>query len=614
MSKSCTILLFLFTVLSAGATERNIPSDSKITRVIVFLHGAQIEREQQLLIPAGTSTILFQNLSPEIDEQSIQVRGSGNFTILAVHRQSNFLNEQQAGQEIEKLQTAIEKLREEVEILQNNNLILKKEEDMLAANQSIGAGASGMDLNKLKQALDFQKSRLSENKIKQLSNQKQIRKLNGEIGQRHTQLSELQGKARTNTSDIAVKVEAKASGTGTLRISYLVKNASWYPTYDLRASDVNKPVDLVFRANITQQSGEEWKNARLVLSSGDPSVTGNRPALKPYQIGYNVLPYTPGAHITSVSGRITDLQDGAALPGVRVRVKGTSIATSSNTGGQYAIQIPSPQSVLEYIYVGYQTLERPVYAAEMNIQLPASRGQLSELVLSGEVAGLRAKKADSPATVGEPAPPGVQAAQGQTTVQFEVEEPYTIPSDGRQLAVEIGSHHLEADYRYFAVPKLNENAYLTATLRGIGDLNLMSGEANIFFEGAFLGKTLINMQEASDTLSVSLGADKNILVKRIQSKGQNEKAFMGSSQRATRAFTIEALSRKNYPVNLTIQDQIPLSGSSEITVEPLIISGARLEEASGMLNWDMHLQPKEKKAVELKYQVRYPKNKPVRLE
>ncbi|HEY0897427.1 MAG TPA: mucoidy inhibitor MuiA family protein, partial [Sphingobacteriaceae bacterium] len=482
----------------------------------------------------------------------------------------------------------------------------------------VGTGTTGMDLNKLKQALDFQKARLSENKIKQLSNEKQIRKLNEEIEQRRIQLSELHGKARNNTSDIAVKVEAKASGTGTFRISYLVKNASWYPTYDLRANDVNKPVDLIFRANITQQSGEEWKNVRLVLSSGDPSVGGNKPSLKPYQIGYNVLPYTPGANITSVSGRITDLQGGGALPGVRVRVKGTSIATSSNTDGHYAIQIPSPQSVLEYIYIGYQTVERPVYAAEMNIQLPASRAGLSEVVLSGKAAGLRAKSApvpvDSPAPVSESAPLEIQVGQGQTTVQFEVEQPYTIASDGKQLGVEIGSHHLDADYRYYAVPKLNENAYLTATLKGISDLNLMSGEANIFFEGAFLGKTLIDMQEATDTLSVSLGADKNIIIKRIQSKDQNEKAFIGSSQRAIRAFTIEALSRKNHPVNLTIQDQIPVSASSEITVEALNLSGARYAEASGMLNWDLQLQPGEKKTVDMKYQVKYPKNKPVRLE
>ena len=89
---------------------------------------------------------------------------------------------------------------------------------------------------------------------------------------------------------------------------------------------------------------------------------------------------------------------------------------------------------------------------------------------------------------------------------------------------------------------------------------------------------------------------------------------MGSSQRAVRAFTIEALNRKPYPVTLSIEDQIPVSASSEVSVEPLDISGARHVEANGSLNWELQLQPREKKTVSMKYQVRYPKNKPVRLE
>ena len=622
MRKISTLILLFLTILSAvQAEERNILAESRISRVIVFLHGAQIEREQQLFVPAGTSTILFQGLSPEIDEQSIQVKGAGNFTILAVNRQSNFLNEQKVAQEIKKLQEKIASLQEEQDILQNNNNILKKEEDMLAANQSIGSGAAGVDLNKLKLALDFQKARLTENKLTQLNNLKQIKKLDGEIDQLRNQVTVMQGKSRNNTSDIAVKVNAKASGNGSFMISYLVKNASWYPTYDLRASDVNKPVDLIYRANISQQSGEEWKNVRLILSSGDPSVGGNKPLLRPYEIGYNVLPHTPGAGINRVRGRVTDAQDGSPLPGVSVRIKGTSIGTTSNVDGQYSIQVPSPQSVLEYNYIGYQLVERPVMSEIMNIQLPVSQSSLSEVVITGSnttAARLQGKatgiRLSGTSTIPQAAPPEVQFQQGQTTVQFEVQQPYTIQSDGKHLAVEIGNHTLATDYRYYAVPKLNENAYLTASIRGISELNLLSGEANIFFEGAYLGKTLINLQETTDTLSVSLGVDKNLVIKRVPQKEQNEKAFMGSTQRAVRAFSFEALNRKSIPVNLTIEDQIPVSGSSEVSIEPLELTGARHSEATGMLNWDLQLQPKEKKTVSMKYQVKYPKNRPVRLE
>jgi hypothetical protein len=610
------ILLFCVTCNVLMGQEKNLPSDSKIERVIVFLHGAQVERTAQVAIPNGTSTIFFKDLSPEIDEQSIQVKGVGSFTILSVNRQSNYLNEQKVTEDIQKLEDRITDLKDEQEIQQNNIQILIKEEQMLASNQSIGNGGAGLDLNKLKQALEFQKTRLTENKLKQLSSTKAIKKLDEQIRKLQNQVNEIKGKSKSNTSDIAVKVNAKSSVSGSFKISYLVKNATWYPTYDLRAADVNKPVELIYRANISQQCGEEWKNVKLVLSSGDPSRGGTKPSLRPYQIGYNISNYTASSNITTVSGKITDAQDGSSLPGVSIRIKDTSIGTSSNASGQYSIQIPSPNSILQYSFIGYETIERPVLSAEANIQMNADQRSLDEVVVTayavqGKVKGLQIRgKSSLPQTI----PLQVQFQENQTSVQFEVEQPYSISSDGKLLTVEIGEHQLKADYRYYAVPKLREEAYLTAAITGISELNLLSGEANIFFEGAFLGKTLINMENTSDTLSVSLGADKNVLVKRVQQKEQNEKSFVGSNQRATRVFTFEVLSRKSQPLKLTLEDQIPVSNTGEVTVESQELSGAKLDEATGMLKWNLDLQPNEKKVLKMMYQVKYPKNRKINLE
>lgn len=269
--------------------------------------------------------------------------------------------------------------------------------------------------------------------------------------------------------------------------------------------------------------------------------------------------------------------------------------------------------------------EKPVESANMNIRLSVSTASLNEVVvvgygtsrnksltaLQGTVSGIQVQQASVPTSS---IPLQVEVQQSPTTVQFEVNEPYTISSDGKQLAVELITHKLKADYRYFAVPKLSENAYLTAAVTGISELNLMSGEANVFFEGAYLGKTLIDVQNTSDTLSISLGIDKNVIVKRIQQNDLNDKSFMGAGKRATRAFTFEVLNRKSVPLKLSLEDQIPVSNSSEVTVEKLELSGAALNESTGALNWDLQLKPNEKKEIKMKYLVKYPKNKPVRLE
>ncbi len=625
LQKITLILAFITCSIPLYSQDRKIPAESKIERVIVFLQGAQIERGATVPIPSGVSIIEFNGLSPDIDEQSIQVKGAGSFTILSVNRQNNFLNEQKFNEEITNLNEKLAALKEQIDTRRNDIMILEKEQEILAANQSIGNGGTGLDLNKLKLAIEFQKQRLTENRANQMKIQKIINGLNLESTKIQVQLSQLRSKSRSNTSDIAVKVDAKLAASGTFNITYLVKNASWYPSYDLRATEVNKPIDLIYRANITQRSGEEWKNVKLVLSSGDPSRGGNKPELKPYQIGYNISYAEPGSVITSVQGRVSDGSNGQSLAGVSVRVKGSSIATTTNEQGTYSIQIPAPGSVLVFSYIGFENVERQVTSSQLNVSLRMATQALNELAtntyasatvessLQGKVAGAPVMIRGN-SSIPTSVPLQVEVQQGQTTVQFEVAQPYSISSDGKQLTVELSSNSLNADYKYHAVPKLSADAYLTAAITGISELNLMSGEANIFFEGAFLGKTLINVQNTSDTLSISLGVDKNLVVTRTRQKEENEKSFTGATQRATRSFLYTVLNRKAVPVSISIEDQIPISNNSEVTVERQELSNARVNETTGALTWDLQLQPNEKKDFGMRYLVKYPRNRPVRLE
>jgi hypothetical protein len=487
--------LFCFLILSAVAQEKTITAETKIQRVIVFLSGAQIERTAQVAIPEGTSLVLFKGLSPQIEEQSIQVKGIGAFTIMSVNKQSNFLEEQRASERQQNLRDRIVDLTDKREIEQNVIAILKKEEDMLASNQNIGSGGAGLDLTKLKQALDFQKARLTENKVKQLATQKEIKKLSEQIQKVENQLKEEAGGGKNNTIDIAVKISSKSALNGAFTISYLVKSAGWYPSYDLRATDVNRPIDLVYRANISQQSGEDWKNVNLVLSSGDPSLGAAKPTLLPYQLGYNVSYYRPSAAIGNVHGRITDTS-GESLPGASIKVKGTSIGAVSNAEGNFSIQVPDPKSVLVFTYIGFETVEQAITNSQMNIQMKANNALENVVVvgygssagsdIEGRSSGVRIRGVSS--VKKSSIPIEVQSEQKQINVQFEITRPYSISSDGKQLTVEIAEHQLHADYRYHAIPKLSEAAYLTAAVAGINELNLLSGEASVFFDGAYLGR------------------------------------------------------------------------------------------------------------------------------
>ncbi|MBC8054467.1 MAG: mucoidy inhibitor MuiA family protein [Sphingobacteriaceae bacterium] len=607
---------------SALSQERQIKAESKIVSVTVFINGAEIRRVSSVDIPAGISQIVFSGLSPEIEPQSIQAKGEGNFTILSLNRQNNFLEEQKYTQEVLDLNTKIESIQDVIAQQQNQIAVLKSEEEMLIKNQVVSGNTTGLDLAKLKAALDFHRLRLAEAKNQQLVIQQRITKNQESLNSLRKQLNELRSKSRNTTSDIVVKVSSKVALRSGFTLSYLVKNANWYPTYDLRAKDISSPIDLVYKANVSQRTGEDWKDVKLILSSGDPSVGGVKPELQPYFIGYNIVNSRFQGAINGVQGTVRDSHDGQPLIGVSVGLKGTTIGTVSDVNGNYSLQLPANASTLQFRYIGYKSLDLQVTSATLDASLEPAAQVLEEVVIVG-YGGSNKNESGVPGANKQirirglsslTTPVHVESRENQTNIQFSIQNPYTILSDGKQFTVDIGQYQIPATYQYYSVPKLKPDVFLNASIVDYNEVNLLSGEANIFFEGTFLGKTIIDVQNSSDTLNISLGVDKNVIVTREKQKSFNDKQLLGSSQRANRGFVIDLKNRKSQFVNLIIEDQIPVSNTGEVTVEKDEFSGGKLDETNGKVTWSLKLQPNEQKKLELKYKVKYPKNKTVNLE
>lgn len=627
MEKKLLSALLLFIHFAVFAQDNQINVNSKIAGVTVFMNGAQVLRQSDLVeLPQGVSLLVFSGLSSSIETQSLQAKGEGSFTILSVTRQNNFLLEKKKSEQKLTLETKSEGISDKIIALRNEIAVYKSEEEMLMKNQTVMGPNVNYDLVKLKAALDFQKQRLSEAKAKQISIEKEINQLQEQLNKLNRQIAEVDGKPIGNASDVVVKVSAKVATKGKFTLTYLVKNASWYPSYDIRAIDVASPIQLVYKANVSQNSGEDWKNVKLTLSSGNPSNNNEKPKLPTYSLGYLSAGYSffnpTTAASNLVKGKVVDDTDNSALPGVSIRVKNSSVGTVTDPDGNYSIQMPAGANQLVFSYIGYDPQELTASYGQLNVRLKQDTKALQEVVvtgynkkmddaLQGRAAGLqvRVRGTSSIASV----PLEVASVEKQTNVSFEIKMPYTILSDGKQAAVDIGNYDFKAAYEYYAVPKVSADAFLTAKITDFNDINLISGEANIFFEGTYLGKTLLDVQQA-DTLTISLGVDKNVSVKREKQKGYTERQFIGSSQKDSRHFVIEMKNRKSQAINLTIEDQIPVATNSDISVEKQELSKAKLDEVTGKLIWQFLLQPNEQKKLDLKYQVKYPKNRPVNIE
>ena len=625
MKKINQILVMLFIPFGIIAQENQIKTSSNIKLVTVFLTGAQIEREATANIPSGVSEVVFLGLSNDINQQSIQVKGEGDFTILSVNKQANFLSEQTRTAEINELKQKIANQEDLLAKLNDETSILRTEESILEKNQNSSSDATGVDINKLKALLEYQRNKLIQIKSELYQVKEKQKTGTDKLNDLRLQLNQLIGKSAKNTSDIVVKVKSKSALKANFKFSYLVNNANWFPTYDIRAKDVNEPIQIVYKANVSQQSGEDWTKVKLNLSSGNPSEDNNLPALNPYVLGTNWNNNSNAAIITKVTGRVVDAKDRTGLPGVSVVVKGTSIATQTDINGNYQIAIPQNSRTLVYSFIGFISQEMPVYNQQMNVSLQQDQSSLNEVVvvgygaasdmLKGKLAGVQANKSKEIKLRGlSSIPIEVNSQQAQTSLLFDIKEIYSVPSDSKLTTVEIGNYDMPATFIYNAIPKLSKNVNLKAEIVDFAELNLLSGEANIFFDGTFLGSSLLDLQQAQDTLSISLGNDKNVIITREKQKEMKEKQFLGSTEKVTRDFLITIKNRKNKAIDLLVYDQLPISNLEGISVEKLDISGAELDEKTGKLTWKLKLQPNEEKKLNLKYQVKYPKNMNINLE
>jgi uncharacterized protein (TIGR02231 family) len=533
MNRLIYLMMFLFVGISANAQQGKVV-DSKITDVTVFLSRAQVTREIKTHIEAGKTNLVVSGLTSQLDPRSIQVSGKGNFIVLNVSHQQNYLNEFNLPKNLKQLKDSLEDLQRQLAIETSQKEILNKEEQMLLSNQKIGGANQNLTVSELKAMADFYRSRLSEILLARMKQDEKIKKLNEKIGKVQRQLNEQNELYTRNTSEIVISVSSESSLSITMDLQYIVANAGWHAIYDLRAINTKNPVQLNYKGNVFQSTGEDWNNIKLKLSTANPNLGGLKPELYTWYLNF----YQPRDYY-------------------------------ANDRKKYR--------------VGAVQRSAPIDAGEAETVEPT--------------AGPAETTADYVTTV-----------QTSLNTEFEIALPYTIPSSNKPVLVDIRNHELKADYIYSCAPKLDRDAFLIARAIGWEEFSLLPGEANVFFEGTFVGKTQIDPNSIKDTLSVSLGRDKRIVVKREKLKDFTSRKLIGTNQRDSYAYEVSVRNTKNEPIKITVEDQVPVSQNNQIEVTVSDVGGAKYNQGTGKLVWEIQLQPNETKKMVYKFEVKYPKD------
>jgi len=203
----------------------------------------------------------------------------------------------------------------------------------------------------------------------------------------------------------------------------------------------------------------------------------------------------------------------------------------------------------------------------------------------------------------------ITVLENQLNTEFEITIPYSILSDGQFHAVDVQNHSLNATYSYSAAPKLDGDAFLLAHIAGWQELNLLPGNANVYFEGSYVGESYFNPQSTDDTLHFSLGRDKRIVIKREKLKEYSSNQVLGSNRTRTISFEISVKNTRKEAIQIEVEDQLPVSQDKEIEVKAIELSGADLNIETGKLVWKLSLAPGESVKKRLTFSVKHPKDK-----
>ena len=614
------IFSMLLLNLAAISQVKKIQAETAIQNVTVFSSGARIERSASVSILPGRTEISFAGLSNQLDQQSVQLKADADITLLSVQSTKDFLSERKIEQEekifIERNNSLKDKLDLDLKLLD----VYKNEEAMLIKNQVIG-GTSGVKTTELKDALDLQRQRLTEVYQKQLEIQKRILEEQQDSQRFKLQLQEISKKKDSINYIVTALVDSKETKNVKFQLLYNIKDAGWYPTYDVRINDVTGPLKVLMNANVFQRSGETWKDISLILSTGNPNDNATPSSLQPWMLGffdpsisYNKQGLIPGA----ATGRITD-EKGEPIANASIIIKGTSTGVTTDANGFFKLQNFQTNSSIIVSSIGYISKEVAIKPGYFTISLSPANNELSEVVVTGyslqsNVAGVEANnnrykaKKESIQTV-------TVATQYQpTTLVYKIDDKYTLETDGKTTTIGMKQFDVPALYNYVSTPKIDPSAFLTANIINWQDYDLQSGEASLYFEGTYLGKTYIDLSAVADTLSLSLGKDNGIKVTRKLAKEFGAKRFIGGNRTDTRQYEINVRNTKQVPVNITISDQFPVSTNKEINVDDQKAPEAQIDKDTGISTWTITLQPGQEKKLDISYSVKYPKDRKVVLD
>ena len=557
---TCGALLALPMLLGARTWADDFSPPSKVVGVTVFRQGALIEREARVTLPPGDHRIILKEIPSVADPSSVRVTGAGTSgMILGGVEIAKDFRPANLTPEYKQLESLVEELTIRMGSLDDRQRSIASLREFLASLKSTAGQESSKDLlsrgfavESWQKAFQFLSERLDGLAAEERGLAPQRKELSGKLEVARQKLSQLSSQGGTERWNATVLVSAQRAGELVLKATYLAQGAFWIPLYDARLDPATGKVQMVWQAQISQNTGEDWQAVRLTLSTTRPSAGIDLPRLVSVQV---VPAAMKGAKARLVDGASAGNIDTESLDEVEVITAGAGASLAREQGG----------------FVGVSKLEP--------VQTPA------EMVEAG-------------------------AVRRDVAVTFDLPGKMDVPSDAQPHRHRVASRELEGKTEYRCVPGLNPAIFLVSSLTLTGDVPLLPGRVQHFVGPDLVGASWMPDRSAGEEFPLSFGPDDRLKAER-KSLGQKVER-KGRDEETDYRFLTTLENHLGRDTVVEIRDRIPVSGDDRITVtldEKMTTSGfTRDPREPGILTWVVNVPKGGKKEIVLRYAMRKPRD------
>jgi hypothetical protein len=582
----------------AGEGKNVVPST--LRSAIVYRSGAELVHTATAHLEQGNNDLVIDGISNAIDPASIRIGCSGNVTIMSVATSTDYLRPEITSPFVKKLQDSIVSIKKEcsrLDVLRQSDTEML---DLLNANKSIAGSTTGVTVSELSKMMEYYRQKVIELRTElNVYNERslQLKQVSEKLD---SQIKEEEKKNVRTGGSLVLQLLSPLAGSFDLTITYLTTAAHWDPSYDLRVDNGTDPLRILYKARLVQTSGIDWKHVKLSLSTSRPAQGGNAPVLKAWFLRF----VDPGVGLRDGYLPISNTLQGRAAG---VLIRGTSSLNEVVVTGYGS----SKTEAKEYTEPLYIVNGKEMSASEFNRMDPRAIKKVD--ALKGKDAtslyGARGEPGVFIVTLKDELGDYVNVNDNRMDVVFDIDLPYDVPGNGKEQGVVLKEYKMSCGYQYYAAPGLDNDAYLLGQMPGWEKLNLLPGEANIMVEGTFIGKSYIDPNSTLDTLNLTLGRDKRIVVKKEKIADYSSVKFLGGNKKEVFTYQITVRNNKKEKIQLLLKDQYPISSSKDIEEELLENGGATVNKDTGILSWKLELAAGESRKFKVSYSIKYPKDK-----